>query len=834
MQLTKQLGRRWIGLGMIVALLAITLPTRAQNPTTIESDNAQVARAGNWTAQTASAASGGSYLYSSGSEADVLTLEFSGTALEILYIAGPQLGTLAIEVDDTVLRTVITTEAETRYGQSTIVNYLPDGPHTLKVYAQAGGIIAVDAFAIPLVAPSRAMTEGVASVGTQESTATCPPPNSTFSLTPVDTGSTMGWASFSQDGRYITFNTASALVPQDTNNVTDVYIFDREACTYTRASITTTGGQGYSHSYSNAHSMSADGHYVAFESDALLGPSYGDGIYTDIYLYDRVLNKTTLITWFGNNYSYGPAISDDGRYISFYSMASNQVPNDTNGKQDAFLYDRQAGSMIRANQVNGSAQPNDHSGAVIISGNGDYLLFNSSASNIVSNDTNGKADVFLRTNFANALFRVSGIFVQGNDQSHLGDISSNGRFLVMSSAATNLVAYDSNGKTDIFWIDMDKLETRLITQDHYGIGGNGASGYPVISGDGRYVAFESVASNLVSNDTNNAKDVFVYDSRYQYIQRVSLDSAGNQINGPSELASISPDGQWVSFGSTVNNIVPGDTDGAKDIFITPRATYKGTDQLAVFNSAFHAYTLLATLADNPIPSNFDFYSAQPDMNATNGQWVMGDWNNDGQDTPGVLADGQFYWTNNLTNPPVWDSVPFDTDGQVVVGRFKATPFNDCIGRVEMILVLRQPVFTLHYACNFSGNPTAEIFSQSLEGAIPEMADFNLGFAAGDFDGDGLDTLAAYDDHYVFYGNTPITQNGGIMDLMQSFGKPSETETPTFLSGDWDGDGIDSFGVFYPSGEFFYRNDLLTNAAQHGNQTVGLPFGPTAVQASTWR
>ncbi|GIK65729.1 MAG: hypothetical protein BroJett018_35230 [Chloroflexota bacterium] len=148
-----------LGVMLIVVLIAqslahITPPNYVHSqdspPSTIESDDPRVARAGTWLTQAADGASGGTYLYSTGSEADVLTLVFSGPTIEIVYLAGPHLGTLALEVDDTVLRTVITTSDQTAYHQTTTLNYLTDEPHTLRVYAQEGGVVAVDAFVATL------------------------------------------------------------------------------------------------------------------------------------------------------------------------------------------------------------------------------------------------------------------------------------------------------------------------------------------------------------------------------------------------------------------------------------------------------------------------------------------------------------------------------------------------------------------------------------------------------------------------------------------------------------------------------------------------------------
>ncbi|KAB2866989.1 MAG: hypothetical protein F9K46_01225, partial [Anaerolineae bacterium] len=136
----------------VVAILFFLIgwPAHSQEQSSqrIESDNALVTREGNWSSQTAAAASDGAYLYSSGAEGDVLELEFVGTTLEVVYIEGPALGTLALEVDGTVLRTVITRADQTAYGQSAIINYLSNESHLLRVYAQEGGIVAVDAFVI--------------------------------------------------------------------------------------------------------------------------------------------------------------------------------------------------------------------------------------------------------------------------------------------------------------------------------------------------------------------------------------------------------------------------------------------------------------------------------------------------------------------------------------------------------------------------------------------------------------------------------------------------------------------------------------------------------------
>lgn len=129
--------------------ISFGVPSKAQSqgptPQIIESDDPGVTREGTWALQSASGASGGSYLYSSGSPDDILTLEFQGPSIEIVYVSGTALGTLAIEIDGTVLRTVITKDTKTQFGQEAVINYLTDESHTLKAYGQEGSIVGIDA-----------------------------------------------------------------------------------------------------------------------------------------------------------------------------------------------------------------------------------------------------------------------------------------------------------------------------------------------------------------------------------------------------------------------------------------------------------------------------------------------------------------------------------------------------------------------------------------------------------------------------------------------------------------------------------------------------------------
>src|SRR5262249_38706966 len=146
-------------------------------------------------------------------------------------------------------------------------------------------------------------------------------------------------------------------------------------------------------------------------------------------------------------------------------------------------------------------------------------------------------------------------------------ISSDGRYVAFDSAASNLVSGDTNGATDVFVHDRLTGATTRVSTDSNAAQGDGASSKPSISADGRYVVFLSAADNLVSGDTNGATDVFMHDLVTGVTTRVSTDSSGAQGNGSSSNASISSDGRYVAFASAASNLVPSDTNGVPDIFV---------------------------------------------------------------------------------------------------------------------------------------------------------------------------------------------------------------------------------------------------------------------------
>jgi Tol biopolymer transport system component len=262
-------------------------------------------------------------------------------------------------------------------------------------------------------------------------------------------------------------------------------------------------------------------------------------------------------------------VSADGRFVAFLSTASNLVPGDTNGEPDVFVHDRRTGSTRRVSVGTGGAQGNSVSDNPAISADGRFVAFASYASNLVRGDGNDDQDVFVRDRQAGTTARVSlgpgG--AQGDFYSDNPALSANGRFVAFESGASNLVPGDSNGVLDVFVRDRQTGTTRRVSLGAAGAQGDEFSFGPAISADGRFVAFASVATNLVPGDTNGEADVFVRDRKAGTTRRVSFGLGSAQGNGESYAPALSADGRLVAFLSRATNLVPGDTNGVQDVFV---------------------------------------------------------------------------------------------------------------------------------------------------------------------------------------------------------------------------------------------------------------------------
>lgn len=384
----------------------------------------------------------------------------------------------------------------------------------------------------------------------------------------------------SADGRYVVFeSSATNLVSGDTNNDRDIFVRDTQTNTITRVSVDSAGVE--SNGFSSRSSVSADGRYVAFQSSATNLVSGDLNGVDDIFLRDLVDNTTIRVSIGsgvggveGNGLSLRPSISADGGYVSFGSLANNLVSGDTNSLADVFVRDIVINTTTRVSigtGINGT-EGDMGSNRSAISNDGLFVAFDSRASNLVVNDTNGVSDIFLRDVTNNTTTRVSiatGINgAEADDGSLEHAISDDGNYVAFTSSATNLVNDDLNAKVDVFLRDIANDTTTRISVDSTGIEGNDTSSLPSMNTDVRFISFWSNSSNLVMNDTNGFRDVFVHDRQTGETTRLSVDTDGVEGNGNSGSSkiSISSDGRYVVFASDASNLVSDDINLSRDIF----------------------------------------------------------------------------------------------------------------------------------------------------------------------------------------------------------------------------------------------------------------------------
>jgi Tol biopolymer transport system component len=270
-----------------------------------------------------------------------------------------------------------------------------------------------------------------------------------------------------------------------------------------------------------------------------------------------------------NGPSHQAAVSADGRYIAFISEASNLVAGDTNRQADVFWRDRVTGTTTRVSVGPGGQQANGDSHRPAASADGRYVAFESYATNLGTGDTNNNSDVFVHDLRAGTTTRISvgSAGQQANGASYEPAVSADGRYIVFDSFASNLVAGDTNGAGDVFVRDLAAGTTTRVSVGSAGQQGNDYSLGSAVSASGRYVAFTSRASNLVVGDTNSKLDVFVRDLAAGTTTRISLSSAGKQASKNSGGAAVSATGRYIVFASNAPNLVTGDTNGVRDIYM---------------------------------------------------------------------------------------------------------------------------------------------------------------------------------------------------------------------------------------------------------------------------
>lgn len=392
-----------------------------------------------------------------------------------------------------------------------------------------------------------------------------PGPNELASITGASTqgNGASGGTQLSKDGRYIIFgSSATNLVSGDTNTKRDIFVRDRTSGSTIRVSVDSSGGQGNGDCFDPR--ISADGRYVVFDSTATnLVASVPGGYTAGVFFHDMSTGTTELIAnATSSSFANGPDVSDDGRFVVY-----SQGPT-ANSNGDVFVKDRLMNTTEQENtSASGTpAASGTSSDSAYISGDGRYVVFRSDASNLVSGDINGKRDVFLVDRLGGHTIQDVTIGANGHSQSE--QLSEDGNYILFDSLASNLVSGDTNNNYDVFVYDVKGATYTRASVTNSGAEGNNESDAAGISADGRYVAFDSLASNLVSGDTNGKFDIFIRDLTGGTTELVSQDS-GVIGNGDSANAAISGDGKVALYQSDATNLVASDTNGVSDVFVSP-------------------------------------------------------------------------------------------------------------------------------------------------------------------------------------------------------------------------------------------------------------------------
>jgi hypothetical protein len=328
--------------------------------------------------------------------------------------------------------------------------------------------------------------------------------------------------------------------------------------------------------------LSGDGSFFTFTANGAAYLENNTNPWQDVFRTDRLTGQTSLTSQStegvqSNHRNFEPAISFDGRHIAFGSEATNLIPGDTNGRLDIFVRDHLAGQTERVSVASEGAQANGDCMFQNISANGNYVVYATFASNLVPGDTNNNWDVFLvdRQTLHTSRISVASDGQEGNGGSWYPSVSDDGRFVAFLSAATNLAPEgDTNGAHDIFVRDRQNGTTTRVSVasdgtegNHYSGDSNSLMGWPAsISNGGRFVAFHSLASNLVSGDTNGKFDIFVHDTQTGVTAAITDVGA---VDAHHLFPAISGDGRYISYVSNTSDVLNLDTTGEIRGFVAP-------------------------------------------------------------------------------------------------------------------------------------------------------------------------------------------------------------------------------------------------------------------------
>lgn len=584
--------------------------------------------------------------------------------------------------------------------------------------------------------------------------------------TGVGATSSLTGLSASADGRFVVFASSSAGVTPDTdtNGNFDVFVRDTALNTTELVSVS-TAGNSTGNNASEGGSISADGRYVVFFSSAsdLVGQAVPAG--PAVYMRDLQANVTTPISLTAAG-AIGsgdlPIISANGLFVVFRST-QQLLPLDTNIFNDVYVRDMQNGITklvsVNAAGTGSGDEASLHSAAAtnnIISDDGRYVVFQSGSSNMsILTNPPPRAQIYRRDLQLGITKHISvnpDETAMGNNHSEAPSMSRDGRYIAYYSDANNLTAADTNNSTDVFLRDLDANTTTRVSTNNGGAGGSGNSLSSRITPDGRYTVFTSVASLLPNDTLPGTADIYVYDrvSGTNRLASVNLSGVGA---GGANTATISSDGRYVAFNSMAPNLVTFDNQVTTAVFVRDLATGR---------------TALMSRQNNQARRNLD--TAQ---------------------FPTISADGRSVVYQISGNPSI---VPQTTSGsqtyQTKVAFLAGSDFSGD-GRAE--LAVFRPSDGVWYTLDQSGGAfNATGWGQSGDRIVP-----------GDYDGDRKI------DHAVFRGgNWFILGSASGSFVSVNFGLTTDVPVPA----DYDGDGATDIAVFrdgvwhmLESGSGGYRN-----------------------------
>jgi TolB protein len=369
----------------------------------------------------------------------------------------------------------------------------------------------------------------------------------------------------SADGRYIAFvSRASNLVPGDGNGVADVFVRDTKLHTTARISVSTAGVEGNGASGREALAISPGGRFVSFSSVATnlahiaANPACTPDPCPNVYIRDRVTGTTRVLVPFGTGRTPAHmALSADAKFYAYDTSVLDGVVRCRRSPRrcvDVAVLPRR----IEVDEVDANAYLGG------ISAGGRFVLFRKLGFNESPHASSKLAGgVFVRDVAGHTTQTVT-----TNVHDQAGGLSPQGRFILFTSGSSTLVKGDTNAKRDVFVRDRVTGAIHRISVSSHGGQASGSSFGIAISDGGRYCLFSSNATNLVAGDDNGVRDLFLRDRRLGTTVRVDVSTSGSESNGPAgSLAALSTNGRWVVFGSPAMNLVAGDTNAVRDVFV---------------------------------------------------------------------------------------------------------------------------------------------------------------------------------------------------------------------------------------------------------------------------